>query len=57
MLVRSGILLVKLWSSVSQAEQQTRSASTPHAPWTVVKSNDMKRARPEAMRHILSLHE
>jgi hypothetical protein len=26
---------------------------TPHAPWTVVKSNDKKRGRLEAMRHIL----
>ena len=24
-----------------------------HAPWTVVKSNDKKRARLEAMRHVL----
>jgi polyphosphate kinase len=27
---------------------------TEHAPWTVVKSNDKKRARLEAMRHVLS---
>ena len=27
---------------------------TPDAPWTVVKSNDKKRARVEAMRHVLS---
>ena len=27
---------------------------TRHAPWTVVKSNDKKRARLEAMRHVLS---
>ncbi|GAA4505485.1 hypothetical protein GCM10023159_00430 [Brevibacterium yomogidense] len=27
---------------------------TAHAPWTVVKSNDKKRARLEAMRYILS---
>ncbi|HET6294777.1 MAG TPA: polyphosphate kinase 2, partial [Kribbella sp.] len=94
MLVRSGILLVKLWFSVSQAEQQTRFTirqidpvrqwklsptdlaaldkwgdyteakeamfhytDTPHAPWTVVKSNDKKRARLEAMRHVLSLYD
>ncbi len=92
MLVRSDIHLVKLWFSVSQAEQQTRFTirqidpvrqwklsptdlasldkwgdyteakeamfhytDTPHAPWTVVKSNDKKRARLEAMRHVLSL--
>ena len=27
---------------------------TDTAPWTVVKSNDKKRARLEAMRHVLS---
>ena len=27
---------------------------TPEAPWTVVKSNDKKRARVEAMRHVLA---
>jgi polyphosphate kinase 2 len=94
MLVRSGILVVKLWFSVSQAEQQTRFTirqidpvrqwklsptdlasldkwsayteakeamfhytDTEHAPWTVVKSNDKKRARLEAMRHVLSLYD
>ena len=30
---------------------------TRHAPWTVVKSNDKKRARLEAMRHVLSLFD
>ena len=92
MLVRSGVHLVKLWFSVSQAEQRTRFVirqidpvrqwklsptdlasldrwddyteakeamffytDTPVAPWTVVKSNDKKRARLEAMRHVLSL--
>ena len=30
---------------------------TEHAPWTVVKSNDKKRARLEAMRHVLSLFD
>jgi polyphosphate kinase 2 len=29
----------------------------PFAPWTVIKSNDKKRARIEAMRHVLSLFE
>ncbi|HYY12078.1 MAG TPA: polyphosphate kinase 2 [Kineosporiaceae bacterium] len=92
MLVRSGIRLVKLWFSVSRAEQRTRFVirqvdpvrqwklspmdlasldkwddyteakeamffytDTADAPWTVVKSNDKKRARLEAMRHVLSL--
>jgi hypothetical protein len=27
---------------------------TEHAPWTVIKSNDKKRGRLEAMRHVLS---
>jgi polyphosphate kinase 2 len=30
---------------------------TPHAPWTVVKSNDKKRARINAMRHVLDLFD
>ncbi|MDA3806728.1 MAG: hypothetical protein PF440_02350 [Thiomicrorhabdus sp.] len=29
-------------------------SNTHHAPWTVVKSNDKKRARIEAMRYILN---
>src|SRR5215213_915511 len=91
MLVQDGILLVKLWFSVSRSEQHTRFiirridpvrqwklsptdlasldkwdayteakeamffyTDTTWAPWTVVKSNDKKRARVEAMRHVLS---
>ena len=91
MLVNDGISLVKLWFSVSRAEQRTRFlirqvdpvrqwklsptdlASLDQwddytaakeddvrlhrhrdAPWTVVKSNDKKRARINAMRHVLS---
>ena len=94
MLVRSKINLVKLWFSVSRAEQRTRFAirqvdpvrqwklspmdlesldrwddyteakdamffytDTADAPWTVVKSNDKKRARLEAMRYVLNLFE
>jgi polyphosphate kinase 2 len=90
MLVRSGITLIKLWFSVTRAEQRTRFVirqvdpvrqwklspmdlasldkwddyteakeamffytDTADAPWTVVKSNDKKRARLEAMRHVL----
>ena len=90
MLVRSGIQLVKLWFSVSRAEQRTRFlirqidpvrhwklsptdlasldrwddyteakeamffyTDTADAPWTVVKSNDKRRARLEAMRYVL----
>jgi polyphosphate kinase len=91
MLVRDGILLVKLWFSVSRSEQHTRFiirridpvrqwklsptdlasldkwddyteakeamffyTDSEHAPWTVVKSNDKKRARVEAMKFVLS---
>jgi polyphosphate kinase 2 len=91
MLVDDGVLLVKLWFSVSQAEQRTRflirqidpvrrwklspndikaldrwdayttakvamfrATDTDSAPWTVVKSNDKKRARTEAMRSVLA---
>jgi polyphosphate kinase len=94
MLIESGILLVKLWFSVSRNEQRTRFTirqidpvrqwklsptdlasldrwdayteakeamfhytDTEHAPWTVVKSNDKKRARLEAMRHVLNLYD
>ena len=32
-----------------------RSTDTADAPWTVIKSNDKKRARIAAMRHVLSL--
>lgn len=90
MLVNSGIILVKMWFSVSQAEQFARFSSrqndpvrqwklsptdlasldkwdayteakeamffytdTGDAPWTVIKSNDKKRARLEAFRVIL----
>jgi hypothetical protein len=31
-----------------------RRTDTRHAPWTVVKSNDKKRARLEAMRSLLA---
>ena len=91
MLVHSDIHLVKLWFSVSRAEQAARFSArssdpvrqwklsptdlasldkweaytdakeamffhtdTGDAPWTVIKSNDKKRARLEAMRVVLS---
>jgi polyphosphate kinase 2 len=91
MLVRSGIHLVKLWFSVSRAEQRTRFTTrqvdpvrrwklspidlssldkwddyteakeamffytdTADAPWTVIKSNDKRRARIAALRYVLS---
>ncbi|OLR93699.1 polyphosphate kinase 2 [Actinokineospora bangkokensis] len=91
MLTDDGVLLVKLWFSVSRNEQRTRFAirqldpirqwklsptdvqslgrwddytaakvamfratDTEQAPWTVVRSNDKKRARIEAMRSVLA---
>ena len=91
MLVRSGIILVKLWFSVSRREQLTRftirridpvrqwklspvdlasldrwddyteakdnmflNTHSDLAPWTVVRSNDKKRGRTEAMRFVLN---
>jgi polyphosphate kinase 2 len=90
LLVGDGIALIKLWFSVSRAEQRTRFlirridtlrqwklsptdlasldrwddytaakeamfeyTDTDTAPWTVVKSNDKKRARINAMRYVL----
>jgi polyphosphate kinase 2 len=90
LLTGDGIHLIKLWFSVSRAEQRTRFlirqidpvrqwklsetdlasigrwddytvakeamfkyTDTPFAPWTVVKSNDKKRARIGAMRFVL----
>ncbi|WP_199832550.1 polyphosphate kinase 2 [Gordonia iterans] len=46
------------WNSYSDAkETMFARTDTDWAPWTVVKSNDKKRARLNAMRHVLSLHE
>jgi polyphosphate kinase 2 len=90
LLIGDGAHLIKLWFSVSRAEQRTRflirridpvrqwklsptdlasldrwndytfakeamfkQTDTPVAPWTVVKSNDKKRARIGAMRVVL----
>ena len=90
LLVGDGIHLVKLWFSVSRAEQRTRfiirqvdpvrqwklsptdlslldkwddytrakehmfqHTNIDQAPWAVVKSNDKKRGRIEAMRYVL----
>ena len=90
MLGRDGIILVKLWFSVSRTEQLRRfinrqsdpvkqwklspvdlasldrwdayteakqemfaHTDVPDAPWTVVKNNDKRRGRLEAMRYVL----
>ncbi|WP_336032922.1 polyphosphate kinase 2 [Geodermatophilus sp. FMUSA9-8] len=44
------------WDDYTAAKEAMFAAtSTPHAPWTVVRANDKKRARLEAMRHVLSV--
>jgi polyphosphate kinase 2 len=46
------------WGTYTAAkEQMFAETDTEVAPWTVVKSNDKKRARLEAMRHVLSLFD
>ncbi|WP_449062432.1 polyphosphate kinase 2 [Planomonospora algeriensis] len=46
------------WADYTEAkEDMFLHTDTDEAPWTVVKSNDKKRARIEAMRHVLSLFE
>jgi hypothetical protein len=43
------------WDEYTEAkEAMFFYTDTADAPWTVVKSNDKKRARIEAMRHVLS---
>ena len=46
------------WDAYTTAkENMLRATDTPDAPWTVIKSNDKKRARLGAMRHVLSLSD
>jgi polyphosphate kinase 2 len=46
------------WDTYTAAKEAMFSTTdTDVAPWTVVKSNDKKRARLEAMRHVLSLYD
>ena len=43
------------WKAYAEAKQAMFSyTDTRHAPWTVIKSNDKKRARLEAMRFVLA---
>ena len=43
------------WDAYTEAkEAMFHYTDTPEAPWTVVKSNDKKRARLEAIKHVLS---
>lgn len=57
---RSPIDLASLdrWDDYTVATETMFAATdTDHAPWTVVRSNDKKRGRIEAMRHVLSLFD
>lgn len=46
------------WDAYTEAKERMFTAThTELAPWTVIKSNDKKRARLEAMRHVLSLFD
>ena len=46
------------WNSYTDAkENMFTHTDTDWAPWTTVRSNDKKRARINAMRHVLSLHD
>jgi len=46
------------WDAYTEAkEAMFFYTDTKEAPWTVVKSNDKKRARLEAMRHILEQYD
>jgi polyphosphate kinase 2 len=46
------------WEAYTEAKvEMFARTDTDHAPWTVVKSNDKKRARLEAMRHVLAQFE
>lgn len=43
-----------LWDAYTRAKvEMFRATDTGHAPWTVVKTNDKRRGRLEAMRHLL----
>ena len=44
-----------LWDEYTKARDSMLEAThTAHAPWTIVRSNDKRRARLNAMRHVLS---
>ncbi|GAA3445834.1 polyphosphate kinase 2 [Planomonospora venezuelensis] len=46
------------WDDYTRAkEDMFLHTDTAEAPWTVIKSNDKKRARVEAMRHVLDMFE
>jgi len=46
------------WDDYTTAKEAMFAAThSGHAPWTIVRSNDKKRGRVEALRHVLSLLE
>ncbi|GGP60754.1 polyphosphate kinase 2 [Streptomyces calvus] len=48
------IASLDLWDDYTTAKvEMFRATDTPHAPWTVVKNNDKRRGRLEAMRSLL----
>jgi len=56
--VTDGPGLLDRWDEYTVAkEAMFKQTDTPFAPWTVVKSNDKKRARIGAMRIVLSQFE
>jgi polyphosphate kinase len=55
LLVDDGIALLGKWDAYTAAKvTMFQRTDTPGAPWTVIKSNDKKRARLEAIRSLLS---
>ncbi|WP_420031428.1 polyphosphate kinase 2 [Streptomyces sp. cg28] len=46
---------LELWDAYTRAKvEMFRATDTEYAPWTVVKTNDKRRGRLEAMRHLLT---
>lgn len=49
---------LEMWDEYTRAEEVIfRHTDLPYAPWKVVRSNDKRRARLEAMRYVLSLFD
>jgi hypothetical protein len=46
------------WDAYTDAkEAMFHYTDSEHAPWTVIKSNDKKRARLEAIKHVLTMFD
>jgi polyphosphate kinase 2 (PPK2 family) len=45
------------WDDYTAAKEAIRHTHSEHAPWTVVRSNDKKRGRLEAIRFVLNRRE